>query len=480
MNSTIIQSESNRVNARTLVVRNPYDDSVVGEVEVNTAAEAKQSIERASALFADRSNWLDTSQRLDILAQTKELLHQRREQFAMLATREGGKPIADSLIEVDRAIIGLRVCCDVMRTQTGQMIPMGLNAASRNRIAYTCPEPIGPVLAYSAFNHPLNLIVHQVAPAVAVGCPVIVKPAEATPLSCEKFVNLMHQAGLPKEWCQVTHVDSIPVASQMVGDQRLSFFTFVGSAKVGWQLRSKLAAGVRCTLEHGGTAPVIVDAQTSRMPEVIKAVGKGGFYHSGQVCVSVQKVFVQQEQARNFAHHLADYANQLKVGDPADQATEAGPLIRRTEVDRIHEWVLEGIASGGELCCGGEELPNNCYQPTVLFDPAQDARISQLEIFGPVVCVYPFRHVDEAIRIANSSPFSFQAAVFSNSNDFVNHVVRNIDAATVMVNDHTAFRVDWMPFAGHKLSGLGTGGIAYTMREMQKDKLIVASSHFVG
>ena len=477
MNSiTIEKHQPTAASRKRLVVTSPFDESVVGDVAINSWEEIEQSIELAASTFTDSDNRLSTEQRVQVLSRTGELMKQQRESFALLATQEGGKPFSDSLVEVDRAIDGLKCCCDVLRTQSGQVIPMGLNAASQNRIAYTSLEPIGPVLAFSAFNHPLNLIVHQVAPAIAAGCPVIVKPAEATPLSCQKFVDLLYESGLPKRWCQVVNADSLDVAGKLVADERLSFFTFVGSARVGWHLRSTLAAGVRCTLEHGGTAPVIIDRNIDQFCELIPVIGKGSFYHAGQVCVSVQKIFVHEEHAKEFSTQLAKHARQLRVGDPLDEKTDVGPLIRSSEVDRIHDWVSEGIESGGDLMCGGQKLENNCYQPTVLFDPALDAKVSQHEIFGPVVCIYPYRDIDVVIQTANSSPFSFQAAVFSDSIEFVNRVTRGINAAAVMVNDHTAFRVDWMPFAGHKRSGLGTGGFAYTIKEMQAEKLIVINS----
>ena len=352
---------------------------------------------------------------------------------------------------------------------------MGINAASAGRLAMTHREPVGVVVAVSAFNHPLNLIVHQVGPAIASGCPVIVKPAEDTPLSCFRFVQLLREAGLPEAWCQALVVSDLAVASQLVTDARVGFFSFIGSARVGWMLRSQLSPGTRCALEHGGAAPVIVHADAD-LDDALPLLAKGGFYHAGQVCVSVQRVYCHRSIARDVAHRLAAAGKELRVGDPTRAETGVGPLIRHAETARVAEWVSEAVDAGAQLLCGGEKLSDSCYAPTVLFNPPADVRVSQMEIFGPVICVYEFDEVDEAVARANSLPFAFQAAVFTKNIDAALAGYRNLDASAVMVNDHTAFRVDWMPFAGLRQSGLGTGGIPYTFEDMQVEKMLVLRS----
>ncbi|MGD0383360.1 MAG: aldehyde dehydrogenase family protein, partial [Thermoguttaceae bacterium] len=398
-----------------------------------------------------------------------------RDELALEAAREGGKPLVDSRVEADRAIDGMKLCIQHLRTQAGGEIPMNLNAASAGRLAFTRHEPIGVVAAFSAFNHPLNLIIHQVGPAIAAGCPVIVKPAKATPLSCFRLVNILRQAGLPAEWCQALVTTDNDVATEMVADRRLGFFSFIGSGRVGWQLRSKLAPGARCSLEHGGVAPVIVAADAD-LDNALPLICKGGFYHAGQVCVSVQRVYADKAIAREFAERLAGLARGLKVGDPTLPETEVGPLIRESEVKRVDEWVQEAIARGGEALCGAKAISSRFYAPTVLYNPPDDVRVSKHEVFGPAVCVYSYNNIDEAIARANALPYAFQAAVFTRDLDTALRATRRLDAAAVMVNDHTAFRVDWMPFAGLKESGLGVGGIQYTMEEMQIKKLVVIRS----
>ncbi len=462
-------------DAEPMEVDAPYDGSVIATIETGGADVVDKAFDTAHRLFRDRDSWLPAARRIEILLKTADMMRGRREELAVEAAREGGKPLLDSLVEVDRAINGVELCVETLRTQRGGEIPMNLNAASANRIAFTRHEPIGVVLAFCAFNHPLNLIVHQVGPAVAAGCPVIVKPAEATPLSCMRFVQMLREAGLPEEWCQAMLGTNLDVAGKMVADRRVGFFTFIGSSRVGWMLRSKLAPGARVSLEHGGAAPVIMAADAD-LEYALPLVTKGGFYHSGQVCVSVQRVFAHKKIAREVADRLSAAAQALKVGDPTLPDTEAGPLIRPAEVDRVGEWVGEARDGGGELLTGGEKVTDRCYAPTVLFDPPADSRVSTLEIFGPVVCVYPYDDIDDAITRSNDLPMAFQAAVFTRDLDTALRASRRLDAAAVMVNDHTAFRVDWMPFAGLKESGLGIGGIPYTMADMQVEKLVVIRS----
>jgi acyl-CoA reductase-like NAD-dependent aldehyde dehydrogenase len=340
------------------------------------------------------------------------------------------------------------------------------------RTAFTQKEPIGVVVAVSAFNHPLNLIVHQVGPAVATGCPVIVKPAADTPLSCLRFVQILREAGLPDAWCQVLVADDRETAEKLVTDSRVGFFSFIGSAKVGWMLRSKLAPGARCALEHGGAAPVLL-ADPYDQDAAVASIAKGGFYHAGQVCVSVQRVYVPTADVGDFAQALAKTAGKLKVGAPEDSATEVGPLIRHAEVERVASWVEEAVADGAKLLCGGEKISDSCYAPTVLLEPAADAKVSTLEIFGPVVCVYGYDNLADAVQRANALPVAFQAAVFCKNIDTANRLYHDLDASAVMINDHSAFRDDVMPFAGLRESGLGIGGIPYTMEDMQIDKMMV-------
>lgn len=463
---------SSHAAAGELDVLSPYDERRLGFVETSGPKHVDDALAAAYALYRDRSAWLSVPERIAILDRTALLMEEKAGDLALLAASEGGKPLTDSIVEVTRAIDGVRLCIESLRGHPGKVIALGTTPATEGRVAHTQKEPIGVVVAVSAFNHPLNLIVHQVGPAVAAGCPVIVKPAADTPLSCLQFVALLREAGLPDAWCQAIVTDDQETAEKLVTDRRLGFFSFIGSARVGWMLRSRLAPGVRCALEHGGVAPAILTTDCDQ-DLALQSILKGGFYHAGQVCVSVQRVFVPRETAHDFATNLAAAADKLRVGDPADASTEVGPLIRRAEVARVGEWVDEAIAAGGTLLCGGKKVSDTCYAPTVILDPPPDARVSVQEIFGPVVCVFAYDDVDVAIDIANSLPTAFQAAVFSRDIDQAMTLVRRLDASAVMINDHTAFRDDVMPFAGLRESGLGTGGIPYTLEDMQIEKMTV-------
>jgi len=461
--------------AGRLEVTTPFDQSAIATIDTIDQAGVEQALATAHAAYLDRGNWLKPHQRVAILEKAKAIMLERADELALEAAREGGKPLMDSKVEVARAIDGMALCVEALRTSAGEEIPMGLTAASAGRVAFTRHEPIGVVVAVSAFNHPFNLIVHQVGPAVAAGCPVIVKPAPDTPLSCMRLVQILREAGLPKQWAQALLTVDNETASRLVTDERVGFFSFIGSAKVGWWLRSQLAPGTRCALEHGGVAPVIMEADAD-LEDAMPLLAKGGFYHAGQVCVSVQRIFAHTSIARTVAETLATLGTSMQVGDAILPSTEIGPLIRPGELQRIHACVREAVEAGTELLCGGEPISDTLYPATVLYDPPDDAKISQLEIFGPVICVYPFEDTDEAIARANSLPFAFQASVFSKHIDRALHAYRHLDASAVMVNDMTAFRVDWMPFAGLRQSGLGVGGIEHTFNDMQIKKMAMIRS----
>lgn len=458
-----------------VTVTAPFDGSEIATLDAANSNDVEKALNTAHALYNDKSKWLTASQRIEVLNKTAALMREQFDELVIVAACEGGKPLMDSRVEVERAIDGVLNCIECIRTDHGTEIPMGINPASEKHLAFTRSEPIGVVVAISAFNHPLNLIIHQVGPAIATGCPVIIKPAEDTPLSCYRFISILREAGLPEEWCQALVVSDLDVATQLVTDSRVGFFSFIGSANVGWMLRSKLAPGARCALEHGGVAPAIIEADAD-LVETLPAIAKGGFYHAGQVCVSVQRVYCHKSVVNVVSSNLAKMASKLIVGDPTDEKTEVGPLIRPHEVQRISKWVNDAIKEGAELLVGGK-AEGNCYQPTVLLNPSERSTVSTKEIFGPVICIYSYDKMEDAIIKANALPFSFQASIFTKNIDNALQAYKQLNASAVIVNDHTAFRVDWMPFAGLKQSGLGVGGIPHTYHDMQIKKMMVLKSN---
>lgn len=454
-----------------LKVYQAFDRELIAEVPAENAAALDHKLGVAAKAFADRDGWLPAHQRMAVLRRASELLQQNRDRFALMIAREGGKPLTDAIIEVTRAIDGLVNAADELRNFGGKEIPMGLTAASANRWAFTTKEPIGVVAAISAFNHPLNLIIHQIAPAIAVGCPVIVKPAATTPISCIEIVKLFWEAGLEERWCQTLITDDNALAEALATDRRVAFLSFIGSAKVGWYLKSKLPPGTRCALEHGGAAPIIVDRSVN-VDAIVGTIAKGGYYHAGQVCVSAQRLFVHEDILTGFTDALAAKVAALHVGDPMLRETEVGPLILPRETERVASWIKEATDAGTKQI-GGGRMSETTLLPSVLINPPADAKVSMLEVFGPLTCVYGYRKLDEAIRIANSLPYAFQASIFSVDISVALRAAKHLDASTVLVNDHTAFRTDWMPFTGRRQSGYGVGGIPWTMEEMADDKMVV-------
>ncbi len=456
-------------STRTIV--QAFDGAAIQDLELHDGPAVDTMLESSWRLHRNHPHGLPAHERRAILKRLAALMAPEAEAFALLIAREGGKPLKDARVEVARAINGVDLAAEEMGRLGGHQIPMDLTAAGAGRTAFTIREPIGVVVAISAFNHPLNLIVHQVAPAVAVGCPVIVKPAGTTPLSCLKFLGLLYEAGLPEDWCRFCYC-APEVAGQLAADPRVAFVSFIGSGEVGWRLRSRLAPGARCSLEHGGVAPVIVaaDADLERM---VPLLVKGGYYHAGQVCVSVQRVFADAKIKAKLVDALVDHVENLVTGDPVDAATDVGPLIQTGEVDRVETWVVEAVESGAGCPIGGHRLSDRVYAPTLLVDPPAGCRASAEEIFGPVLNVYGYDDEDDAVARANALSASFQAAVFTRDVERAMRLSRRLDAAAVMVNDHTAFRVDWMPFGGRRTSGLGVGGMLYAMEDMAPEKLVV-------
>ncbi len=455
-----------------LEVKSPWSSDQVGSIETNDSEQIEKILNQVSEISKLKGTDFPPKQRIEILKSFQKKINDNIINLAELATSEGGKPITDSIIEIKRGAEGVESCIEVLKSEAGSVIPMNINEASSNRIAFTQKEPIGVVLAISAFNHPFNLIIHQIIPAIATGCTVIVKPAEDTPLSCKKIVEMLYEAGLPKNRCYFVMPKNLELATKLVSDQRIDFFSFIGSSKVGWFLRSKLAPGTRCSLEHGGMAPTFITSN-SDIESCAKSIARGGFYHAGQVCVSVQRVYLDKKVSTVFFEKFIKEVETVKIGNPMNKETVVGPLIRKGEVSRVDEWVKESLKNGSKLILGGKKLSDVSYDKTIILNPNKNDKISQYEIFGPVVTVNEYDTFEKAIEDANSVNVSFQASIFTNQISEILKFYEKINASSIFHNDHTAFRVDWMPFAGLKHSGHGVGGIKYSMHDMQIDKMLV-------
>ena len=462
----------NRSSSRTLSVLNPFDLSVVDSIAKSGPSDVETALNKAYGVYRDRSQWPQLFKRLHILERIATIIEKRFDELANTATREGGKPYRDSCSEVMQAQECIKSAIAVLRTNSGTTIPMGITQGTSQRMAFTQKEPIGVVVAHTGFNHPLLNVVQQVIPAVATGCPVIMVPARDTPLSCHLFFNMLLEAGTDPKWAQLLILSDESLIQSLVTDPRVGFFTFTGRASTGWKLRSMLASGTRCTLMHGGAAPVIVTGD-SDIYEVRKALLDGCFYHAGQVSVSVQRIFAHTKIATKLATQLAMKAAGLIAGDPMNKDTVIGPLIRPEETDRIHEWVLEAVNGGGQVLTGGEKLSDTVYAPTVIFNAPNNCRVMTEEVLGPVVCIDPWFDVEDAVQRANSLPTAIHAAVFTRDIESAMSISNLLDASAVMINDHTAFWTEWMPFSGLREAGIGTTGIPYAIDELRVDKTIV-------
>lgn len=452
-------------------VSSPYDGHLIRNVSLTSEEEIEQILEESYTLFQDKKNWLTPNDRVTILENAYKIMQVKSMELALLASEEGGKPLVDSKIEVARALEGILIAKNSISQLHGEEIPMQLNNLSLNKRAYTHREPVGIVYAICAFNHPVNLVIHQAITAIAVGCPVIIKPSSSTPLSCLTIMQILYDAGLPKQWCQAIVCGNI-LAEKVVTDPRIKYFSFIGSSKVGWYLRSKLSPGTKCVLEHGGAAPIIIE-QDADIETAVPGIVKGGYYHAGQVCVSVQRIYVHNKIIKSFNKLMVEQINNLIVGDPLVENTQVGPLISESALKNIEENVNQAQYDGGKILTGGNITQETCFEPTLILNPPNTAVISKREIFGPVVCVFGYSDLTDAIKLANELPYQFQSSIYTKNIDIAWCAIRELKANTVLVNEQTTFRVDWMPFGGQDESGIGLGGIPYSMHDMTYPKLAI-------
>lgn len=408
------------------------------------------------------------------LQRAAETILQQKQGLADLIAWEGGKPLKDSIVEVERAAQTLRLCAEEAARLHGEQIPLQGTAAGQGKLAFTWYRPLMPQLAISAFNHPLNLIAHQMGPALALGAPLLVKPALETPLSALVLERIVKDAGIPADLVSVL-ICGHEAAEQMVRRRELEFLSFIGSAKVGWYLRSLVAPGVRVALEHGGTAPLIV-TDTADLEGLLPKLLKGRYYHSGQVCVSTQNVYAHRSLLEPILDVLKPAVERLKTGDPRHSETDCGPLIRKRDLERIEKWVGEAIEHGATLLTGGKTMGRQSFSPTVLLNSPAEMSVVREEVFGPVLNVIAIESLDDAIERINLIPWRFQASIWTQDINEALRGARRLLAKHCLINESTAFRLDSMPFGGAGPSGLGTGGIYHSMREMSDECMVTFSS----
>jgi len=452
-------------------LNSPNDQNLLSRIQYAT----KQDIEFLLAKLPTAQSKIESIPgfvRSQILKKAASLILDKQEFFSKLIATEGGKPLKDARIEVERAVHTLNLCAEEALRIGGEVLPMERNRFGLNHFSYTQHEPIGPVLAISAFNHPLNLISHQVGCALASGNIIALKPAPSTPLTAYYFEDALKEAGLPEDILFIVQAE-IPEIEQLISSSHIAYVTFIGSAKVGWNLQKIIAPGTRLNLEHGGIAPAIVRADAV-LETASAALVKGSFYHAGQVCISTQRIFVQKSIYSKFKDLFIKKTKQLKTGDATSESTDVGPLIRVDEVRRIQAWIEEALNSGATLLCGNEKLADGQYlTPTVLENVPHSAKLMCEEAFGPVVCIESYEDEDSLIDYLNESKYSFEACLFTQEINSSLHFAKKIKTMTMVINDHNAYRVDWMPFAGYRQSGLGMGGVKYMINEMVQLKQVI-------
>jgi acyl-CoA reductase-like NAD-dependent aldehyde dehydrogenase len=459
-----------RTGGGTFEVKSPYDGSTVAEIGVPTDADVEESIATAEATF-EESRHLSVVARSAALDHISKRLAETLEENAELIAREGGKPLKWAKVEAARAVSTFRWASEVLRHGDDELMRLDTEAAFGSRIGLLRRFPFGPVFGITPFNFPLNLVAHKVAPSLAVGAPIVVKPASATPIGALRLAELFAETDLPKGMYQVLPVRS-SVADQMARDPRFRKISFTGSPDIGWYLKG-LDPKKRVTLELGGNAGVIVHSDAD-LDLAAQRVAFGGYYQAGQSCISVQRVLVQSEVYDDFTARLVKEVENLKTGDPMDPTVDVGPVISRGDVERIDAWVKEAVSQGAEILTGGHgEGP--FYYPTLISDVKPEMKVCREEIFGPVVTISPYQTFDEAIAIVNDSRFGLQAGVFTNDINRAFQAHREIEVGGVIVNDVSAFRADQMPYGGSKDSGFGREGLRFAMEEMTEARIMVLS-----
>ncbi len=452
-------------------VVSPFSGAVIARVEQADANAVEAAMQLSADTFARERASMPPHRRAAILEDLAARMKTRHDELSLTIAQEGGKPLKDARIEVTRAINTVTLSAAAATELDGEQQAMGGTAGNENKLTMTLREPVGVVSSISAFNHPVNLIAHQVAPPLAAGNTVLLKPSGDTPISALKMGEMLAKAGLPDGFLTILPCEP-PVAEQLASDARINYLSFIGSAKVGWHLRRVAADGTRVGLEHGGNAPAIIDAAAD-LEQAVRVCLSGGYYHAGQVCVSVQRIYLHRSIAEEFISMYKPAVEGLTVGDPTSADTDVGPLIRPREVERVSSWVDAAVAGGAQVLTGGHTLDNSCYEPTLLLNAEPGMDVVDREVFGPVVCLFVYDELEEALVAANDGPNGFQSAVFTRDVNVAFQAARALDFSAVMINDSTAFRVDWMPFGGRHHSGLGMGGVKYSIEEMTQPKLIV-------
>lgn len=454
--------------ARRLAVSSPYSGEEVATTYLAGAPELEKAIEGAQNSAPAMKN-LPSYKRYEILKYISDRLEANLDHHARILALEAAKPMRYAKGEVLRAAQTFRVAAEESKRLPGEYMSLDWTPAGAGKEGWIKYFPVGPVAGISPFNFPLNLAVHKIAPAIASGNPIVLKPARSTPLSVLELGKIIAQTDLPQGAVSLLPMDR-ESGNQLVTDPRFKMLTFTGSPDVGWKMKTE-AGKKKVALELGGNAGVIV-TETADLNHAIARNLIGGFAYSGQVCIHVQRIFVQRTVFDKFAEQFVQAVQQLKTGDPLDEATEVSVMIDKNNAQRVQAWVDEALNDGAKILCGGKQK-DTFFEPTVLTNTASDMKVCALEVFGPVVTLEPFGTFEEALYHINNSEYGLQAGVFTNRLDEMNRAFSELEVGGVIINDVPTFRVDHMPYGGVKNSGLGREGLKYSIKEMLEPRLLV-------
>ena len=451
----------------------PYDGREVGTVAVSELSDAEKAI-RLAYSSVNAIKRLPSHVRHDILRQIEDTIGARREELARGIVDEAGKPIRDARAEVDRARLVFSLAAEeARRFDGGEFLPLDLNAASNGRMGIVRRFPAGVVAALTPFNFPLNLVAHKVAPAIAAGCPIVLKPAEKTPLTSLRLAEIIAETAWPKgAFSVLTPATPQEIGNLLATDERIKVVSFTGSAQVGWELKAK-ASKKKVTLELGGNAAVIVSDDVPDLEYAIRRCVTGAFAYSGQVCISVQRIFVQRSLFDDFVARFTEATERLKIGDPADETTDIGPMISEAACKKVGDWRDAAVAEGAKTLLMGNCRPSSTIlSPTVLTNTKPTMAVNGEEVFGPLVVLEAYDTFGEALARVNEGRYGLQAGVFSRDVNRLFQAFSTLEVGGVIANDVPQYRVDNMPYGGVKDSGFGREGVRYAIAEMTETRLL--------
>jgi acyl-CoA reductase-like NAD-dependent aldehyde dehydrogenase len=453
-----------------LEVRSPWDQGLVGRVTVATRADARQAVNHAVASLR-RTRALPRWKRREILEDVAGALIEQKERFAQLIVAEAGKPVRLARSEVDRAVLTFKTAAEEAARTGGESIPLDLTEGNEGRWGLVQRFPVGPVLAITPFNFPLNLVAHKLAPALAAGCPLILKPAPQTPFTALALGEVILKAGWPQEALAVLPLSNADTAWLAEKEDRIKLISFTGSSRVGWEL--KIHSGrKRVLLELGGNAALIVHNDWPDLDEAAVRTAHAAFGYAGQSCVSVQRVFAERSVFQSFLWRVVDHTSKMVTGDPSDEATEVGPLVRLSEAERVESWIKEAVENGAKLVAGGERR-GSMITPAILTGTKPGMKVRDEEVFGPVVAIEPYDDFEQALADVNHSKYGLQAGLLTRDAGRILTAYRELEVGALIVGDTPSWRLDPMPYGGVKDSGLGREGIRSAIEEMTEPRMLM-------